>query len=218
MYIEDNQLVQILECRNGREVWLALQNPNHKQATANKLILKREFSSFTYASTSIEEHLLAFQKLTVDMAASGCRPTEDDRVTRLMEILPSENDALIAAINVSTQMPPQEISLNYLIGAIKSETLRIGEKITKPKVVALNATKMTKFVKKKIDKKNVTCFNCNQKGHFKSVCPKIKREDAKNGTQVNGDEYSFVALHSDTVTGQSATWIIDSHASNHMTT
>jgi hypothetical protein len=26
MHIEDNQLVQVLECRNGREVWLALQN------------------------------------------------------------------------------------------------------------------------------------------------------------------------------------------------
>ncbi len=83
--------------------------------------------------------------------------------------------------------------------------------------MALNATKMTKFAKKKIDKKNIKCFSCNQKGHFKSACPKIKREDAKNGTQVNGDKDSYVALHSDTVTGQSATWIIDSGASNHLT-
>ena len=148
------------------------------------------------------------------MAASGCGPSEDDRVARLMESLPSEYDALIAAINVSTQMSSQEISLNYLIGAIKSEALRIGVKTTKPKIVALNATKL---VKKKIDKKNIKCFNCNQKGHFKSACPKIKREEAKNGTQGNGDEDSYVALHSDTVTGQSATWIIDSGASNHMT-
>jgi len=80
--------------------------------------------------------------------------------------------------------------------------------------VALNATKL---VKKKIDKKNIKCFNCNQKGHFESACPKIKREEAKNGTQGNGDEDSYVALHSDIVTGQSATWIIDSGASNHMT-
>jgi hypothetical protein len=82
--------------------------------------------------------------------------------------------------------------------------------------VALNATKMTNFVKKKIDK-NIKCFNCNQKGHFKSACPKIKRKDAKSGTQVNGDEDSYVALHSDAVTGHSATWIIDSGASSHMT-
>jgi hypothetical protein len=122
------------------------------------------------------------------MAASGCGPSEDDRVARLMESLPSEYDALIAAINVSTQMSSQEISLNYLIGAIKSEALRIGVKTTEPNIVALNATKTTKLVKKKIDKKNIKCFNCNQKGHFKSACPKTKREDAKNGTQVNGDE------------------------------
>jgi hypothetical protein len=103
---------------------------NHMQTTAYKLILKRQFSSFTYASASIEEHLLAFQKLTVDMASSGCRPTEDDRVARLMESLASEYDALIAAINVSTQMSSQEISLNYLIKPIKSEALRIGVKTT----------------------------------------------------------------------------------------
>ncbi len=73
-------------------------------------------------------------------------------MARLMESFPSNYDTLIAAINVSTQMLSQEISLNYLIGAIKSEALRIGVKTTKPKIVALNATKMTKFVKKKIKK------------------------------------------------------------------
>ena len=88
------------------------------------------------------------------MAAYECGPSEDDRVARLMESLPSEYDALFAAINVSTQMSSQEISLNYLIGAIKSEALRIGVKTTKPNIVALNATKTTKLVKKKIDKKN----------------------------------------------------------------
>jgi hypothetical protein len=72
------------------------------QTTANKLILKRQFRSFTYTSIIIDEHLLTFQKLTVDMAASGCQPTEDDRMARLMESLPSEYDALIASINVST--------------------------------------------------------------------------------------------------------------------
>ncbi len=63
-HIEDNQLVQVLEYKNGREVWVASQNLNHTQTTADKFILKRQFSIFSFTAVSIDEHLLAFQKLT----------------------------------------------------------------------------------------------------------------------------------------------------------
>ncbi len=46
--------------------------------------------------------------------------------------------------------------------------MRIGVKTTKPKVVALNTTRTTKFVKKVIDKKSIKCFNYNQKAISKA--------------------------------------------------
>ncbi len=102
------------------------------------------------------------------MNAAGCNVAESDLVARLLQSLPSEYDTLVQAIRLSVN----EVTLRRLIGAIQSEALCIVSKTTKPKAVALNAAKAWKQGKPKIDKKDVKCYNCGKKGHYKSECRK----------------------------------------------
>jgi hypothetical protein len=125
----------------------------------------------------MKEHLMRFQHIVVQLNAVGCNVAECDLVARLLQSLPSEDDPLVQAIRQSVN----EVTLRRLIGAIQSEALRIESKTTKPKTVALNAAKTSKQGKSKIDKKDVKCYNCGKKGHYKSECRKpLKTEMNKN--------------------------------------
>ena len=166
LHLEDNQLIHVISLEWAREVWVALAVMHHTSSMSSKLNIKETFNTFCYQSANMKEHLTRFQHIVVQLNAAGCNVSESDLVARLLQSLPSEYDPLVQAIRLSVN----EVTLRRLIGAIQGEALRIESKTTKPKAVALNAAKAPKQGKSKIDKKDVKCYNCGKKGHYKSEC------------------------------------------------
>lgn len=85
--------------------------------------------------------------------------------------------------------------------------------------------------KEKRDYSQITCFNCNKKGHFKSVCPEKKKDDQElNKTETEVADaalylHEVVFLNEEKVLPKTlepskkeeGMWYLDNGASNHMT-
>lgn len=69
---------------------------------------------------------------------------------------------------------------------------------------------------KKIDKRNVECFFCHKKGHFKSECRKLLAKSANKGPGSNHQAFS-AEMKNLTAVGHEDVWLADSAASKHMT-
>jgi len=70
--------------------------------------------------------------------------------------------------------------------------------------------------KKVVDKKNITCFNCQQKGHYVNECPKPKKKTQPSSV-ANSAMNGTVLMTFPSAMRTKKTWIADSGALSHIT-
>jgi gag-polypeptide of LTR copia-type/Domain of unknown function (DUF4219)/Zinc knuckle len=150
-------------------VWTELAAIHQARGIATRLTLRRRFLRLQLNETeTIQSFISTARRLANQLTEIGVTVDDEDIILVLTGGLPSSYDNFVVTLDST---PPSQLTLNYVITRLlNEETRQNGD--TSPDNVTLSATSARR---KPRDISQITCFNCAQKGHYQSNCPKPKK-------------------------------------------
>src|ERR1700736_1994857 len=123
----------------------------------------------------VHSHLNKLQTMHEDLASMGGSIADEDFSSIILASIPPSYNTYIAAIAATSSLLNQSLSPTNLIDAICDKVDRRAIKNPKSKRDEHDAAFVAGPLKKgnggwKKLKKDVECYNCHKKGHFKSDC------------------------------------------------
>ena len=221
-------LYLITDCNSAADAWNKLQSHFERNTLANKLFLKKQyFRSSMKEGTPIEQHMKHMKDLSDKLAAVGAAITEEDQVVTILGSLPESYANLVTALEARVD----NLTLDFVHQSLKNEEQKrlvksCDSKSTTQQPDAALLSNNTQNQSRK-SRKPIICYSCNLPGHISRFCPdkakgSVQQHQANHATSSQAetqnvtDDYAFIANGNSGLTG-SASWIIDSGASRHMT-
>ena len=118
---------------------------------------------------SMRSHFESLTDLREQLAAMGKAVTDDDYTDTLLASLSTSYDSSVSSISASVHLGSKTLTAEIFEQLIidEYERRKVKDKRENIKDEALSADSGKKKGK---DKKNIECFNCKKKGHYKSEC------------------------------------------------
>lgn len=217
--IEDNQIIHVKQSKTAREAWENLKKYHMKSNLSGTVrVLRKIFKTELAIGGDMEEHLVQMINLIDQAVELGVKLDDKMQIFILLSSLNEEYDGLVTALEARDEA-------NLTIEIVKMKLLDEYEK--KKKVTnesalvsryAEKSARNVKFHKKRPDPAYITCFNCNEKGHYASSCNKKSDENLSNESKQHANlaltekhELAFTSTMS-----YSAGWYVDSGATSHI--
>jgi hypothetical protein len=220
--VSDELLYLITECTTAKSAWEKLQSHFERDTLANKLFLKkRYFRTVMKETTTIDTHLKYMKEITDKLAAIKAPISEEDQVVTLLGSLPDSYSTVVTALEAQTG----DLSLDFVHQALINEEQKRKEQDTmtanqqrKPNDAALLAERKSSGGVR-------LCYHCDQPGHIKRHCPRLRKRAAEHNAQpatevdvqVSDEEAFVINEHGEFSSAPKHRWLIDSGASRHMT-
>ena len=218
--VENNQLVNVRKCENGRQAWFALKD-HHQQKTMNAKIriMKQLFKMQLQPRASMRDHLDKILNLLDSLGEMDIVLGDSISVSVVLASLSEEYETLVTAIEAWDE---GRLTLN----AVRSKLLEEWEKHNGASAQEKLDNPIDPVVAMKT-KPVFTCYFCNLPGHIKRNCPdlriklkqmyKEKRENkdfdgSAKLARMNHWYKSFLTCQGKTNDG----WFVDSGATCHM--
>lgn len=178
--IGDNYLEHIKDAKNPKAVWSKLSEVYERKGVSNRMFLRRKLLTFKMENDdTIEHHLLEFDKLIRDLRATGAKIEEEDVVCQLLLSLPKSFESVSTALET---LSPDKLSLEFVKGRLRDADIKInGEN-------RLSSNHVPSSAFATVSRKNITCFNCGQKGHYKNEC---LQNSASGGGESQYKKYNY---------------------------
>lgn len=171
--VEDGQLVHTRVSRDPAEVWARLESIHLSQGLGSVISTWQKLFRITKApNTSIQEHAGAIRELADHLTGLDDTPSDSLLVAALMLSLPESYSSLI----ISLDSHASKNNFDFVVQRCMNEEARQvaaatmqgvpAEKVDKardPENVAFHA-----HIRR--DRKDITCFGCGQKGHYRNEC------------------------------------------------
>jgi transposase-like protein len=192
--LSDHLFDSMMHIKDTKAMW------DHLNATYGALDVGKEL----YIMESFNDYKMVANKSVVEQAH------EIQRLAKELELLKLSSSWRNFAINLKHKR--QKISVENLTASLNVEEKALakdniekgneekasvhfiernhGKNKGKPKQPAFNAKQNTAFKKKKKDKAELSCFTCEELGHFAKYCP--ERADKKEKKKVNPVTASIV--------------------------
>lgn len=204
LLIEPQNYSYVRTCETAKAAWEALEaafedNGVLRRMDLLKFLMRLELSD----CNSMEDYVTKMTNTQQKLDKSGTKIPDDIFAQIMLSGLPEDYRPMVMAIaNCGSKLTSDLVRTN-LLQEVKHESNDAG-------AMALVSKKKQQNQKyKPKDKSSVNCFNCNEKGHYASKCPK-KNTQTKDSLMLVST--SFVAK-----TKNATEWYIDSGASAHMT-
>lgn len=170
--IGDNYLEYVKDSKNPKEVWSALGKVFERKGISNRMFLRRKLLTFKMENgADLEHHLLEFDKLIRDLKATGAKIEDEDVVCQLLLSLPKTFESVSTALET---LSLDKLTLDFVKGRLLDANI---------KIISTNGQehKVSSSAFATISRKDVTCFKCGQKGHYKNEC--LQTSDSVNNHQ-----------------------------------
>jgi hypothetical protein len=185
--LPDTAFNRIKSATTIKAVWEILKRVYEDRSKALVADVIRRFRNRRCEETeSVRTHFEALADLREQLAAMGKAVDDADYTDTLLASLPASYDSTISSISASAKLGSKTLTAEIFEQLITDEYERrqVKDKRVEPKDEALSADFSKKGGKgKSKDKKNVECYNCRKKGHYKSECWKKGGGDEGGGPQ-----------------------------------
>ena len=209
--IEDNQMIHIEMCNNGREAWQVLHNLYEKPSTANKMRLYEEFLTMKLDKmNAVRDHIERFSTVRSQLRSVGVNIEDGLYKLALLRSLSEKYENLV--ITLENQI--DNINVEDLHARIYREEVRKTSQESSNSY-ALSAWQRPKqYTGRK--SKHVRCFYCNKQDHIKSNCFKRKQDEEMKKKNITSDFHAPHVFMANEISEESSMWYMDSGASFHI--
>ncbi|GKV35094.1 hypothetical protein SLEP1_g43407 [Rubroshorea leprosula] len=226
--LSDEVLGEVAEENSASALWLKLEALYLTKSVTNRLYLKKRlFTLNMNEGGSIKDHLDEFNKLILDLKNIDVKIEDEDRAIIVLCSLPDSYDNF-----VETHLHSRDqLSMEDVKAALNSRELK--KKVSGDKsgdqaagLVIRGRQNNRTFNKRgksrsKSRAKHARCYECNEMGHFKKNCPKLKEKKAEKSGDANiascsdnlDDEDCVLSISTNS---SSEEWILDSSCSFHV--
>lgn len=231
--MSESAMMHILTCTTSAQMWRKLASVYEQKSETTIHIVQQRFFQYKYEEgTEMSTFLSKIEEMTNQLNQMGESISEKFVITKVLMSLPECYKHFVSAWESA---PDDKQTYDNLVARLLIEEERLKEK---REVDVSSKSTSSAFVAKKIDKKDVKCYKCNNKGHFQSECRNKRNNNSesenKSGKKCfyckkmghlksecwfkknkNKETNAFVTV---SASGhfQKAHWIVDTGASNHM--
>lgn len=217
----------VLACSSAGQVWQRLKEIHAQDSEACRMLVQQEFYNIRMKPGSkVSTYVAEVELIAKKLRDIGVDLKDEELISKIVSGLTMDFKNFMT--NWMATPKDERKYANLLPRLLAEESLRPQEE--QQVGVAMKASynrhsnRNGKHQNAKSNKKrSIICYNCNEEGHVKRECPRLKGSANKGGQQVksnrgdddtNGKRYAVVAK-SEHSNGQ--TWFLDSGASFHIT-
>uniref|UniRef100_H3H994 CCHC-type domain-containing protein n=1 Tax=Phytophthora ramorum TaxID=164328 RepID=H3H994_PHYRM len=226
--MEDSQLPLVRSAKDAHDAWSRLEGHFEKKSLANKLFLRRRFfTTMMEEGDDVLEHINKLKTLAEQLDAVGAPVSEDDLVITLLGSLSESYQFLITALESRADSLSWELVTSRLLHEDMKRKEQGGGGVDgaahgQGQAFMVNNNKR----KGRPVKKTGACHNCGKQGHWIAECPSRVQNDAEryrsqraNVAQDEEDpgDYLFSVGRTSSAAKPSDMWLVDSGATQHMT-
>lgn len=180
--IDDTQIQHIRDCKTAKESWSALREIHEKDSTSNRVhLLQRIMRERLVLNGDAEMHMNRLTELFQKLLSLGAELKPEFLMSATMlASLDSSYDSLVTALESKDE---KDLTAAFVRTKVIAEYKRRKERDQNADdAVALKIG----------PKKNVRpfhCYHCNETGHIRRNCPKLKQSTKKESSAEQGQCY-----------------------------
>ena len=175
--VEDTQLVHTRVSRDPAAVWERLRSVHMSDGLGSAIATwQRLFTIKKGPKITLQEHVSTIREIADRLTGLRDSPSETLLVAVLMLSLPDSYNSLI----ISLDTHPDKNNFDFVVQRCLNEEARQSAN-SGVRSSTENAT-FQADPKPRRDRKDITCFNCGKKGHYRSECKEPKKEEPATGS------------------------------------
>ncbi|GKV08223.1 hypothetical protein SLEP1_g19888 [Rubroshorea leprosula] len=226
--LSDKVLGEVAEENSASALWSKLEALYLTKSVSNRLYLKKWlFTLNMNEGGSIKDHLDEFNKLILDLKNIDVKiEDEDQAIIVLCSLLDSYDNFVETHLHSRDQLSMEDVKAALNSRELKKKVSgdKSGDQVAGLFIRGRQNNKTFNKRGKSQSKsraKHARCYECNEIGHFKKNCPKLKEKKAKKSGDANIASCSDKLDDGDCVLSVSTNssgeeWILDSGCSFHV--
>ena len=239
-WLDDSVFHHVSTEISAYSLWKKLESLYERKTAGNKAFLIRKLVNLKYREgASIAEHLNEMQSITNQLSSMKISLDDELQALLLLSSLPESWETLV--VSLSNSAPDGIVTMSQVTSSLLNEELRRKSSATsqndsqalisenRGRSKSRSSSRMGRS--KSRSRKDIVCYNCGEKGHYKNQCKQPKKNkkkgkevestESKDNTTatVQGGDYLILSPSDDifSCVCQDLEWVIDTGASYHAT-
>ena len=184
--LDEEHLAMVLHCATGKQMWDTLVAARAQNNETNVMNAQLEWHSYHFkAGQTCSEYLSGLNVLRMKLKNLGSELSDSHVIAKILSDLPKDFDNFRDNWRIiATETPALNMTkfTGHLLTAETSRKLGRSEQAQEEREPG---EAIVSKMRGRRDKKDVECFRCHKKGHFKSECPQQERHGSEVGSRAS---------------------------------